>query len=167
MSTNLQTRLDHLTDAVTLNPPAAGMTLGVTSELVRGCEVDVRVGEHSIGVDESADLGGRGAAPSSVEYALLALGACWATTCRIWSVKHGVRLDKVTVNVTGALDIRGMLGLADEVPPGCTQVNVAVTLWGPEAPEDYAALARAVDAHCRVLDMFATPTPVTSTLTVA
>lgn len=166
MSSELKTILDGLGEAATSDPSAAKVNFGAAGELTGVCEVDVRIGQHQVTVDEPSVLGGGGVAPNPVEYALLALGSCWAITYRFWSAKLGMRIDTVRVDVRGDLDIRGVFGLDPTVRPGYTQVNVDVTLSGPEAAGAYETLARLVEDHCPVLDIFANHTPVKATLSV-
>ncbi len=59
--------------------------------------------------------------------------------------------------------MRGFFGLDDAVRPGFGAVRLRVRLLGPEPAERYAELHRAVEEHCPVLDLFANPTPVTTT----
>ena len=112
------------------------------------------------------DAGG-GAAPTPVEFALLALGACAATTYRFWSDTFGMRLDEVRVDVTGDLDLHGIFGLDAGVRPGCAGIDMHVTLRGPEAPASYEMLARTVDQHSPVIDLFTHGAPVTRHLTIS
>lgn len=160
-TTELKTTLDTIGAAVTGDPAAAGVEFRAASDLAGLLEVDGTVRRHSVTVDEPESLGGGDAGPNPVEYALLALGSCWAITYRFWAAKLGMRIDSCTVDVSGALDVRGVFGL-DEVRPGFTDVRVRIELAGPESAEDYSALARAVEAHCPVRDIFANPTPVTA-----
>ncbi|GAB2686789.1 OsmC family protein [Thalassiella azotivora] len=67
----------------------------------------------------------------------------------------------------GDLDLRGFLGTADGVRPGFQRIRVAVTIDGPEPPERYAELVRAVEEHCPVLDSIAGAVPVESTFSVS
>lgn len=167
MSTDLKTILDNLADGVTLNPSAAAVEFGADSELTGVCEVDVRIGSHEAKVDEPKSLGGGGVAPNPVEYALLALGSCWAITYRFWATKLGMQIDTCSVDVRGDLDVRGVFGLDENVRPGYSGVRVDVTLGGPESPASYEMLAKTVEEHCPVLDIFANATPVTSSLSIA
>lgn len=166
MSAELRTILADIADAVALNPAAAGVSFAADSELVGLCEVDVHIGRHAVKVDEPESLGGGGIAPNPVEYALLALGSCWAITYRFWSTKLGLRIDTCTVDVKGSLDVRGVFGIDDKVRPGYTGVTVDIELSGPESKESYERLAKTVEEHCPVLDIFANSTPVTSTITI-
>lgn len=166
MSTELKSLLDSTADAVTLNPRAAGVRFAADCELVGVCEVAVRIGDRVVTVDEPESLGGNGAAPNPVEFALASLGSCQAITYRFWSEKLGVRLDELRIDVRGDLDVRGVFGLQDGVRAGFGKVDVQVHLSGPDAPERYEELQRAVDEHCPVLDIFSNSIPVTTSVTV-
>lgn len=166
MNTELKATLDKIADGVTLNPSAAAVKFGAKNELIGVCEVDVSVRSHTTKVDEPEMLGGGDVAPNPVEYALLALGSCWAITYRFWSAKLGIAIDSCKVDVEGELDIRGVFGLDDEVRPGYTAVCVDIALSGPESPATYEMLAKTVEDHCPVLDIFANTTPVATTLKI-
>jgi|SRR5829696_1875411 len=167
MSSELKSILDTMAEALTLNPTAAAARITADSELVGVCEVDVCVGDRTVKVDQPATLGGGGLAPNPVEFALASLGSCQAMTYRFWSEKLGVHLDKVRVDVHGDLDVRGIFGVEDGVRAGFGSVEIDVELSGPDAPERYEELRRAVDEHCPVLDVFANPVPVRTALTLA
>ena len=121
---------------------------------------------HHVTVDEPESLGGGNVAANPVEYALISLGSCQAITYRFWAAHLGLALDSVQVDVEGDLDVRGFFGIDDSVRPGFGAVRVRVRLSGPESTERYEELARAVDAHCPVLDLFSNPVPVERQLSV-
>jgi putative redox protein len=159
-SSAIKNVIEATADAVTLNPAAAVARFAADSDLVGACEVDVRIGDKTVKVDEPESLGGSGCAPNPVEYALGSLGSCQAITYRFWSEKLGIRIDKLRVEVQGDLDVRGVFGIQNGVRPGFGKVDVKVHLSGPETPERYEELRRAVNEHCPVLDIFANPVPV-------
>ncbi|MHA6795261.1 OsmC family protein [Pseudonocardia bannensis] len=129
-----------------------------------GLRVEIRVGRHTMVVDEPPALGGEGAAPNPVETALAALLSCQVITYRFWSAQLGIPLDDVRIDVDGDLDVRGFFGLDSGVRPGFAEVRVSVTLDGPASAEQYRKLAAAVDEHCPVLDLFRNATPVSTRL---
>jgi uncharacterized OsmC-like protein len=122
---------------------------------------------HHVTVDEPPSLGGGNVAANPVEYALIALGSCQAITYRFWAAQLGIALDGVHVDVEGDLDVRGFFGVDDSVRPGFGAVRLRVRLSGPEQAERYEELARAVDAHCPVLDLFSNPVPVKREVSVS
>ncbi|WP_020669352.1 OsmC family protein [Amycolatopsis nigrescens] len=153
-------------EAVRADAANAAARFSVGHTLVPGTAttVDVRVRDHTFAVDEPATLGGADTAANPVEYALAALGSCQVITYQFWAAKLGVPLDSVRVTVDGDLDLHGFFGFTEGTRPGFNDVRVHVELTGPASPETYADLKRQVDEHCPVLDLFANPTPVTTTL---
>lgn len=129
-----------------------------------GVRSHIRVGRHTVLVDEPPALGGEDDAPNPVENALVALLSCQVVTYRFWAVQLGIPLDDIELEVEGDLDVRGFFGLDDGVRPGFGEVRVAVRLSGPAEPQRYHELKEAVDAHCPVLDLFRNTTPVTTEL---
>ncbi len=130
-----------------------------------GTAVAVRMGAHSVAVDEPVSIGGTGTATGPVELALAALGSCQAITWRYWAEILGIRLDAVNVRVETDVDVRGFFGFAYDARPGpAGKVHCTVTVEGPEPPERYRDLAGAVDAHCPVLDVFRRELAVESSL---
>lgn len=153
--------------AVAADSAAASATFRVRHELVGPTEVHARTGSgHRVTIDEPAVLGGANAAPNPVEYALTAIGSCQAITYRFWAEQLGIAFDTLSIDVEGDLDVRGFFGIDPTVRPGYQEIRVTARVSGPESPERYEELQRAVDEHCPVLDMFANPVPVSLRLEV-
>lgn len=140
-------------------PSLASVRVAVSTELTGGMRCSTTARGHEVEADEPRSFGGSDSAQSPVELLLTSLATCQAVTYRLWAAELGVALDRVGVEVEGDLDLRGFLGLADDVPAGYGAVRVAVTLEGPETRERYRALADAVDRHCPVFDVLQRPIP--------
>lgn len=163
---SIRSVIDSTRSAVEADPANAQAQVHAQGHLVGPTEVELRTGRHTITVDEPAALGGEDRAASPVNVALVALASCQAITYRFWAEQLGIELDDVEVTVDADLDLRGFFGLDDTVRSGFGDVRVKVTPKGPETAERYEELARAVDEHCPVLDLFANATPVNTTLAV-
>ncbi len=125
-------------------------------------EVTIRTGGHQFTIDEPPILAGTNLGASPVEHLLASLGSCQVITYQVWAAKLGIELESVEVAVTGDLDVHGFFGLDPEVRPGFQSIGVKVRLNGPETNERYAALTKAVDEHCPVLDVLTVGVPVRS-----
>ncbi|NMI01185.1 OsmC family protein [Pseudonocardia acidicola] len=150
--------------AIADDPDKAHARFGATGAGGDGLRTEIRIGGHTVLVDEPPALGGDGAAPNPVENALAGLLSCQVVTYRFWAAKLGIPLDGVRIDVEGDLDVRGFFGLDSAVRPGFAEVRLRVTLDGPAARERYRELAAAVDQHCPVLDLFRNATPVSTRL---
>lgn len=149
----------RLADRYRAEPALARVRVAVSTALEEGMACGTTARGHETLADEPRSLGGTDTAQSPVELLLTSLATCQAVTYRLWAAELGIALDRVSVDVEGALDLRGFLGLAD-VPAGYTSIRMAVTLEGPEAGERYRALSDAVDRHCPVTDVLARPVPI-------
>jgi len=147
--------------AISSAPEQAQARFEAQHNLVGPCEVTVNVGSgHKFTVDEPEALGGGNVAANPAEYALAALGSCQAITYQVWAAQLGIKLDKVDIGIDGDIDLRGFLGIDDQIRAGFNAVRIRVSLSGPEPPARYEELAAAVDAHCPILDLFRNPVPV-------
>lgn len=165
-SSPLITALDATTGAIEADPTAAAARFRASGSSTGPVTTTIALGRHTIYTDEPAPLGGADGAPNPVEYALAALLSCQAVSYRVWAAKLGIEIDDIDISIDGDLDLRGFFGLDDQVRPGFGGIAVAVKVRGPETAERYAELHEVVEAHCPVLDLFANPTPVRSTLRV-
>ena len=143
------------------------ITVPVQCELVGRTAVRISLDHPEVArADEPRVLGGGGTAPTPNHYALAALGSSTAITFGYWSYKLGIPIDLLRVQVQGDIDLRGFVGLGDGVRPGFGEARMKVTVSGPESEERYEELQRAVDRHSPVLDLFANPVPVKTTIAV-
>jgi uncharacterized OsmC-like protein len=140
------------------------VTVPARCELLAATAVGIELGTRSLTADEPMILGGRGSSPTPAQYLLAALGSSAAMSFRYWSDRLGVRFDALRVELSGSIDLRGFIGLGNDVRPGFRHVRLTITVSGPEPPERYEELRRAVERHCPVLDAFVNPVAVTTIL---
>jgi hypothetical protein len=50
---------------------------------------------------------------------------------------NGIRLDSVEIRTSGELDLRGFLGLSEDVAPGYESISYEVTIKGDGTPEQF------------------------------
>ncbi|MFC4949755.1 OsmC family protein [Pseudonocardia sp. GCM10023141] len=164
---NLRTIIDATGAALEDNPDKGHALFKATGTGGDGVRSHIRIGGHTVLVDEPPALGGANEAPNPVEAALAGLLSCQVVTYRFWAAQLGIPLEDISVDVEGDLDVRGFFGFDSAVRPGFGEVRVKVTLSGPAPATDYERLSAAVDEHCPVLDLFRNTTPVTTTLVTA
>lgn len=152
--------------AVAADPANAAASVRAQAVWRAPIGVDVRMGKHRIVVDQPESLGGSDAGAGPVELALGALVACQVAIFRFHAAKENLTIGDLRVTADGDLDVRGFFGFDDSVRPGFSGITVKVEISGPETEEAYRALAATVDAHCPVLDLFANPTPIQTSVVV-
>jgi len=119
----IRTILERKVKAVTLRPAVGQNTARTTVRLKPGLECEVTEGPWSLTVAMSEKAGGTGAGPNPGIIGRGALGSCLALGYAMWAARLGVRIDALEVEVEADYDSRGELGVADDVPPGYTQVR--------------------------------------------
>ena len=146
------------------HPERASVTQRVATELVEGMRCETTSRGHTAVADEPRSLGGTDTAQSPIELFLTSIATCHAATYRLWAAELGIALDRVTVEVEGDIDLRGYLGLTDDVPAGYGALRLRVRLEGPEPEERYHHLAEEAERHCPLLDALLRPVPLTREL---
>jgi uncharacterized OsmC-like protein len=90
-----------------------------------------------VDVDEPYELLGQNTAPNPQEVLMTALNACVMVGYVAGASVKGITLEKVEVETTGELDLRGFLGLDPEVRPGYEAIRYTVRLKGDGTPEQF------------------------------
>jgi uncharacterized OsmC-like protein len=106
----------------------------VESFMIGGEEVKRR---FVMPVDEPFELLGENTAPNPQEMLMAALNACVMVGYVAGAAVRGIRLEKVEIETTGALDLRGFLGIADDVVPGYESIQYTVRIKGDGTPEQF------------------------------
>jgi uncharacterized OsmC-like protein len=85
--------------------------------------------------DHPKVLTGGGAGPTPIEFLLHGLAACLTAGIANVAAARGVTLSEVESNVEGDIDLRGILGLSNDVRNGYQGIRVAFRIKG-DAPEE-------------------------------
>lgn len=102
--------------------------------------------DFEIVADEPEELLGKNQAPNPQELLMAAVNACMTVGYVAGAALHGIELEKLEIETTGQLDLRGFLGLDDSVPPGYEQIDYVVRIAGNGTPEQFEAIHRNVMA---------------------
>jgi uncharacterized OsmC-like protein len=74
--------------------------------------------------DEPPILAGNDEGANPVEHLLNALAACVTTSMVAHAAVQGINIDELESELEGDIDLRGFLGLSNEVPKGFTEIRV-------------------------------------------
>ncbi|MDB5687023.1 MAG: hypothetical protein JWR77_1612 [Rhizorhabdus sp.] len=97
-----------------------------------------------IAADEPEELLGTNAAPNPQELLMAAVNACMTVGYVAGAALNGITLEKLEIETTGQLDLRGFLGLDDAVPPGYEGIDYTVRIAGNGTPEQFEEIHRGV-----------------------
>ncbi len=161
MSESLRAAIEGTQHKFRVAPHDALAQFHSKSTLHAGFRSDVTIRDHHVVCDEPPQLGGGDAGPNPVELILAALGACQEITYKAYATALGIDLQRVSVELTGEIDLRGFFGVDDQVRAGYQAIRGRVRLESNASAADLARLKQVVDSHCPVLDMLSRPVPVT------
>jgi uncharacterized OsmC-like protein len=100
----------------------------------------------TIAADEPEELLGTNTAPNPQELLMSAVNACMTVGYVAQASVRGITLDSCTIEMRGALDLRGFLGLDESVPAGYSRIDYEVRLEGDGTLDQYREIHEAVRA---------------------
>ena len=95
-----------------------------------------------------------------VEFLLHALAGCVTTTFVLHAAARGVRIEELSTELEGDLDLHGLLGLDDAVSPGYEQIRIRLHVKADCPEEELEALLAYAQAHSPVCNTVCRPVPV-------
>lgn len=85
--------------------------------------------------DEPPVLLGTDKGPNPVEYLLTALASCVTSAIVYHAAAKGVQLDEIESHVEGIIDLRGFMGIDDNVPRGYKEIRMKFKIKA-DVPEE-------------------------------
>lgn len=121
-----------------------------------------RVHKKSVEVDADhpAVLTGADEGPTPVELVLYALASCLTAGIANIAAARGIELFELESTVEGDIDLRGILGLSNEVRNGYEGLRISFHIEGNAPPEKLRALVEQSRARSAVYDIITGQVPV-------
>ena|SRR5215831_5052638 len=110
--------------------------------------------------DHPGILCGADAGPTPVEWLLHALASCLTAGIANIAAARGIKLNKVVSTVEGDIDLRGILGLSNEVRNGYQGIKVSFEIDGDAPAEQLKQLVAQSRARSAVFDCLTNGVPV-------
>jgi len=111
--------------------------------------------------DEPGVLLGGNHGPNAVEAVLHALASCLSVGIVYNASAMGIKINALSFNLEGELDLHAFLGLSESVRPGYKNINVSVNLDADAPKEKLDELLTYVQKTSPVMDIVRNPVPVT------
>ena len=160
-------------NAVREQPELASFTFRASNRWVSGTHSQSRTevfdgagGQHThrreavLDGDHPEVLVGTDQGPAPVEYLLYGLAACLTAGIGNIAAARGVTLTEVESRLEGDIDLRGILGLSDEVRNGYQGIRVSFTIKGDAPPEKLREIVEQSRARSAVYDVLTQGVPV-------
>lgn len=100
--------------------------------------------DFTIKADEPTELLGTNSAPNPQELLMAALNACMTVGYVANAAAMGITVRSLEIDTTGTLDLRGFLGLDENVNPGYDEVQYTVHIDADGTPEQMEQIHQAV-----------------------
>jgi uncharacterized OsmC-like protein len=110
--------------------------------------------------DHPAILCGGDAGPTPVEWLLHALASSLTAGIVNIAAARGIKLKKVEATVEGDIDLRGALGLSEDVRNGFQGIRVSFVIDGDASPEQIEQVVTQAKARSAVFDIVTNGAPV-------
>lgn len=111
--------------------------------------------------DEPPVLLGSDTAPNAVETVLHALASCLSVGFVYNAAAKGIRVESLDFDLEGDLDLRGFLGLDENVRPGYESLRVTYRVEADASREQLEELCEYTQATSPVVDLLRNPVDVT------
>jgi uncharacterized OsmC-like protein len=160
-------------DAVKAHPDLAKFQFRATNRWIEGTHsrttIDGYFGagqelDRDGGFDYDADhppvLTGRDQGPTPVEFVLHALAACLTGGLVNIAAARGITLTKVASQVTGSIDLLGILGLDPGVRNGFSTIKVSFQIEGDASADELKALLERSRQRSAVYDLLTNGTTI-------
>lgn len=121
----------------------------------------------TIVADEPEELLGANTAPNPQELLMSALNACMMVGYVAGASTKGIELESLEIDTHGELDVRGFLGMSDEVPAGYRHIDYTVRIKGRGSRADFEEIHAQVMATSPNFYHLANPIRLNGTLELA
>ncbi|WP_254525233.1 OsmC family protein [Natrinema caseinilyticum] len=126
----------------------------------------VHTREFTLQGDEPEQILGERTGPNAVEHLLAALGSCLSVGYAAHAAAMGIELDSLRFEMEGDFDIRGFLGISDEVRPGYESITCSVYLDADASEDELEQLRERVEATSPLMDVITNQVPLVTRLVV-
>ncbi|ELZ24057.1 OsmC family protein [Natrinema limicola JCM 13563] len=91
-------------------------------------------------------------APNALEQLLSSLGTCLTITYAAHGAKRDIEISEIRLEFEGCADMRGLLGLADDVRPGFDHIECTAHIESPASTAELEEIQEAAHASSPILD---------------
>jgi uncharacterized OsmC-like protein len=152
--------LERNVRAVTLRPSVGQGTAVTRVRLGADLRCDIEEGSWRLAAGMTEKYGGDGSAPNPGVLGRAALGSCLAIGYAMWAARLQVPITSLEVEIQADYDVRGELGVDQEVRPGYSEVRYVVSVESDASADDVTRVLETAERHSSWLDIVAHATPV-------
>jgi uncharacterized OsmC-like protein len=133
---------------------------GFVKDFYGAGEEDNSRGEAVFEIDEPPILLGNNLGSNPVEYLLVALSGCLTTSMVAHAAAKGIELKGVESRYEGDIDLRGFLGISEDVPVGYQEIRVYFKIDADLSGDEKEELVRMAQKYSPVFNTITKSAPV-------
>lgn len=155
----IKTALERNVKAVTLRPSVGQGTAVTRVRLGADLRCDIEEGNWKLNAGMTEKYGGDGSAPNPGVLGRAAVGSCLAIGYAMWAARLQVPITALEVEIQADYDVRGELGVSDDVRPGYGEVRYIVKVESDAPVEDVERMLETAERRSSWLDVVGNATP--------
>ena len=136
----------------------------VTSLTTNGIQEDYSREPAVFEIDEPPVLLGDNLGSNPVEYLLVALSGCLTTSMIAHAAAKGIEIRGVESRYEGDIDLRGFLGISEDVPVGYQDIRVYFKIDADVSDDEKEELVRTAQKYSPVFNTISKSAPVSAHL---
>lgn len=126
-----------------------------------GSEDESRTDAFEFTNGEPPVLLGANEGANPVEFLLHALAGCVTTTTVLHATARGIKIERLSTELVGTIDVQGLLALDDTVPVGYEQIQIKMDIKADCSDDELDELLAFAKNHSPVCNTICRPVPVT------
>ena len=124
------------------------------------CKVTMGASKHEVIIDAPAGLDGTDQGASPLLAILGSIGACIIAVTRFWALIMDIKIESMTVNSRGHINLAALFGLDDKMLPGYDKLEPVVRIKADAPKEKVEEMMEKVFSHCPVITNFNGASPI-------
>jgi uncharacterized OsmC-like protein len=172
-------QLGEAVEAITENPDAGQFQFRARTEWTDSLQCVTKINdfdqagktittqEFTIEGDEPEQILGKRTAANAVELLLAALGSCLSVGYAANAAAMGIELNELRFDLKGDVDLRGFLGISEDVRAGYDSVTCTVHINADASEDELAELRERVESTSPLMDNIANQVSLETDLVVS
>ncbi len=124
------------------------------------CNVVMGASNHEFLIDAPVGLDGTDKGPSPLLAILGAIGACIIAVTRFWALIMDIKIESLTVNSRGHINLGALFGIDDNLLPGYDKLEPVIRIKADAPKEKIEEMMEKVLTHCPVITNFNGASPI-------
>ena len=157
-------KLEEIINALKADPVKAQVKFQAETKWINCAYSKTKIRNFTVEGDEPISYLGSNRVPNPVETILAALGSCLVIGFAYNAAARGINLESLDISLEGNLDLRGFLGISDNVRPGYQNIKIACKVKSDASRDKLEELFKHVQRTSPALDIICNAEPITITI---